>query len=223
MDQTFNTRSNFNECAVVCDNHYFTLHNIADFQVCTDIVPRMGSKLLQTKSNSLLLIVEVEYNHIDFFVQLNDFIWMCHTAPAKVGDVDQTIYATEVNEYTIRGDVLDSSFKNLAFFKFGDDVLFLLFQFGLNKGLVRNHHVSEFMIDFDNLEFHGFPYVDIVVADRFHIDLRSRQEGLDSEYIDDHTAFRTAFDESGNNFVIFEGSIDTIPAAHGAGLFVGKG
>ena len=42
---------------------------------------------------------------------------MVHTAPAQVGDVDQAVYAAQVDEYAVRGDVLDGTFEDLAFFE----------------------------------------------------------------------------------------------------------
>ena len=42
----------------------------------------------------------------------------------------------EVDEYTVRSDVLDRTFENLTLFELGDDFLLLGFELSLNKCLV---------------------------------------------------------------------------------------
>ena len=128
---------------------------------------------------------------------------MLDTSPGKVGNVDQAVNAAEVNKYTVGGNIFNHSFEYLSFFEFRNNFLFLLFQLFFNKGFVGNNYILEFRIDFYHLEFHCFVNKDIVVADRFHIDLRTRQERFDTEYIHNHTAFCTAFDVSFDYFVVF--------------------
>ena len=134
--------------------------------------------------------------------------------------MDQTVYAAQVDEYAVRGDVFNGSFEDLAFFEFADDVFFLLFEFGFDEGFMRHNHVAEFLVDFDHFEFHGFVDIDIVVADRFHVDLRTGQEGFDTENIDDHTALGAALDVTLDDFVFFERFVDAIPRAELTGFLV---
>ena len=89
MNQTFNTRSDFDECTVVSHNYNFTLHVVANLQVSIQCIPRMRSELLQAESDTLLLIVEVEDNHADLLVERNDLFGVIDAAPRQVGDVDQ--------------------------------------------------------------------------------------------------------------------------------------
>ena len=213
MDQTFYARSDFDECTVVCHHDNFALHVVADLQVRVESIPRMRGELFQTEGDALLLVVEVEDNDIQLLVELNHFLRIAYAAPRQVGDVDQTVYATQVDEYTIRGDIFNGSFENLAFFKFADDFFLLLFQFSLNESLVRNNDILEFLVDLDNLEFHGLADEYIVVADGLHVDLRTRQEGFDAEYVDNHTALRAALDVTLDDFVVFESSVDAVPRA----------
>jgi hypothetical protein len=83
----------------------------------------MWSKLLQAKSDSSLLLVEVKYYNIDLLVEANDLFWVVNSTPRKICDVNKTINTAEVNEYTIRCDVLNSSLKNLSLLKVRDDLL----------------------------------------------------------------------------------------------------
>ena len=136
--------------------------------------------------------------------------------------MDQTIYATQVDEYTVRSDVLDSSFQYLTFFQLRDNVFLLLFQFSFDKSLVRNNHILEFLIDLNDLEFHSLTNEYIVVADRLNIDLRTRQEGFNTEYVNDHTALRTTLDVTLDDFVIFQCFVNTFPRTRSTSFFVRK-
>jgi len=84
----------------------------------------------------------------------------------KINHVNQSVYAAQIDEYTIGSDILDSSFEYLSFFEFGDNFFLLLFELGFDKSFVRNNHILEFLIDFNNFEFHSFTYEYIVVTDR---------------------------------------------------------
>ena len=96
----------------------------------------MRHELLQAESDALLLFVEVENNHIELLVRLNDVVRIVNTAPREVGDVDKTIYATQVDEHTVRGDVLNSTFEYLTLFELSDNFLALLFELSFNECLV---------------------------------------------------------------------------------------
>ena len=110
VDKTFYTGSDFNECAVVGHHDNLTLHLVANLEVGIEGIPGMGSELLETEGDALLVLIEVEDNDIEALVVADDFVGIVYAAPRKVGDVDETVNATKVNEYTIRGDVLDRTF-----------------------------------------------------------------------------------------------------------------
>ena len=220
MDKTLYTRSDFDECTVIGHHNDFAFYLVAYFQVGIESIPGMRLQLFQAQSDTFLLVVEVEDNDVEFLVERNHLFGVRNTAPREVGDVNQTVYAAQVDEYTIRGNVLDGTLENLTFFEFGDDLFLLLLELGLDESLVRNNHVLEFLIDFNHLEFHRFSYEYIVVADGFHVDLRTGQECFDAKYIDNHTALGTTFDITLDDFVVFESRVNTIPRTGSAGFLV---
>ncbi len=180
----------------------------------------MRSQLFQAKSDTFLFVIEVKDNNVELLIQFNHFFRIANTSPRKVSDVDQTVYATKVDEYTVRCDIFNSSFKNLSFFEFTDDFFLLLFQFSFDKSLVRYNNVFEFLVDFNHFEFHCFANEYIIVADRFNVDLRTRQECFDSEYVYDHTTLRAALNVTLDNFFIFQSSVNAIPRTSSAGFSV---
>ena len=171
MDKTFDTGGDFNECAVVGHNDNFTLNLVTNLEVSVKSIPGMGLELLKTEGDALALVVEVKYYYIEFLIEFNHFFGMAYAAPRKVGDVDKTVNASEVDEYTVSGDVLNDTLEHLTSFEFGDDVLLLLLELGFDKSLVRNDNILEFLVDLYNLEFHSLTNEDIVIADGLYINL----------------------------------------------------
>ena len=74
VNQTLNTRLNLNECTVVSENDNLTLHVVTNLEVSIQSIPRMWGQLLQTESDTLLLLIEVEDNNVDLLVELNNLL-----------------------------------------------------------------------------------------------------------------------------------------------------
>ena len=96
----------------------------------------MRSKLFQTQSDTFLGIVEVQNNDIELLIEFDDLFGVIYAAPAQVGDVDLTVYAAQVDEYTVRGDIFNSTFEDLTFFEFRHDLFFLSLEFGFDQSFV---------------------------------------------------------------------------------------
>ena len=195
---------------------------VTNLQVCIQSVPWVRSQLLQAKSNALLLVVEVQYNNIDLLVQLNNFLRIIYATPTEVCNVNKTVHATQVDEYTVRGDIFNGTLKYLTLLETTDDFLFLSLQLCFNESLVAYNNILVVLIDLDNLELHSFAYEDIVVTDGLNVNLRAGQEGLDAEYIDNHTTLSAALNVTLNNFFLLQSLIYTIPAAACACFLVRK-
>ena len=182
----------------------------------------MRRELLQAKRDALLLFVEVEDNDVELLVELNDFVRIVYATPRKVCDVDQAIYAAQVDEYAVRSDVLNRTFEHLAFLQLRDDLLLLCFEFSFDKCLVANHNVLVFLIDLNHLELHRFAHEDVIVANRLNINLATRQEGFDTKYVYNHTALRAAFDKALDCFFVLQCLVNAIPSFAQTSFFVRK-
>ena len=182
----------------------------------------MWLKLLETEGDALLLLVEVEDNNVELLIGLYDVGRIVHAAPREVGDVDKTVNAAQVDEYTVAGDVLNSTLEYLTLLELGDDFLALLLELGLDECLVRNNNVLVLLVDFNNLEFHGLVDKHVVVADGLNVDLATWQECLDAEYVNDHTTLSATLDVTLNDFIIFKRLVNAIPTLSGASFLVRK-
>ncbi len=85
--------------------------------------------------------------------------------------MNETVNATEVDEYTIRGDVLNSTLDNLALLKLRHDLLLLLLELCLDENLVANYYVAVLLVDLNNLEFHCLVDEYVIVTDWLNVDL----------------------------------------------------
>ena len=171
MDKTLYTWLDLYESAIVSDKDNLTLDNIAFLDVGVEVVPRMRGKLLVTKGDSLLLRIELLDNDLDLLVEGNHLLRIVDSAPRQVSDVDETVNTAEVNEYSVVGDVLDSTLKDLSLLKLADKLGPTLLLLGFEKSLVGNDNVAELLVDLDDLEVHCLVDVSVVVADRLDVDL----------------------------------------------------
>ena len=117
MDKTFNTWLDFNKCTIVCNNDNFTLYMVTYLQVWAECIPWVRSELLQAESNALLIFIEVKNNDINLLVECNNLVWIAYAAPREVCNMNESVNTTEVNEYTIRSDVLDCTLEYLSFLR----------------------------------------------------------------------------------------------------------
>ena len=81
MDEAFNARFDLDECAVVSDENNLAGNLVADLEVRIEAVPRMLAELLQAEGNPLLLLIEVENDNLDLFVELDNLFRVVDAAP----------------------------------------------------------------------------------------------------------------------------------------------
>ncbi len=196
------------------------MYFVTNFEVWIELFPWMRSKLFETECNTFLFFIEVKNNNVDLLIELNDFFRVCNASPAQVCDVNQTIYATKVDEYAVVSDVLNHTFENLTFLETRNNFFLLCFHLCLDKSLVRYNHIAEVLINFNNLEFHRLTNEYVVVTNRLNVDLAARQECFHTKNVHNHTAFRTAFDVTVNDFALLASVNNAVPCLSCACLFV---
>src|SRR5512142_963838 len=98
MDQTLNSRSDLNKCTIIGHNNNLTFHFVTNIEVRINRIPWVRSKLFQTQSYSLLIIIKIENNNIEFLVELNDLLRMINPAPGKIGDMNQAVNPTKIDK-----------------------------------------------------------------------------------------------------------------------------
>src|SRR2546430_4016978 len=95
-------------------------------------------------------------------------------APVRhVGDVQQTVNATEVDECAEVGDVLDDSFAHLILLQLLHQLLALACPLLLEDHSARDDDVAAPLIELDDLEVEGLTEQLVDVRDATQRDLRS--------------------------------------------------
>ena len=212
MNQALDAGSHLNKCTVVVHNDHLALDVVAHLEVGIQGIPGMRLELLQTQSDAVLLLIEVEDHHVELLLGLNDVGGIVYATPRQIGDVNQTVHATQVDEHTVVGDVLDGTLEYLTLLELGHDLFLLLFELGLDECLVAHNNIAEVLVDLHDLELHGLVNVVIIVADGAYVDLRTGQEGLDAKYIDDHTTLGAALDVTLDDLVVLKRFVNAVPA-----------
>src|SRR5690554_2246 len=144
---------------------------------------------------------------------------MLNTLPRHIGNVQQTIYTTQINECAVIGKVFNDTFNSLAFLQAGQQLITLngvgLFQ---NRA-ARNNYVVTLLIELDNFEFQLFAFEVSRFAHRANVYQRTRKEGTDASHVNGETTFDLAIDNTFDNFVCSVCSFEDFPGFSAFGFF----
>ncbi len=81
VNKTFYTRHNLKESTVIFNIYYFTFYRFTFFKCFTQGIPRMRSKLFQTKTDTFFIIIKVKYNYVQLLIKMKHFTWVIDTSP----------------------------------------------------------------------------------------------------------------------------------------------
>ena len=133
MHETFNAIFDFNEATVVCNVRNLTEHASLRRITARKILPWIITKLLHAKRYTLTFAVELEDLDVDFLAHFHNLGRMLDALPGHIGDVQETIDTTEVDECAVIGEVLDNTLDGVAFLKFFQECLTLCGVFFLDN------------------------------------------------------------------------------------------
>src|SRR2546428_738142 len=106
VDQSFDTLLQLHECPVIGQRHDFAMHLRAQWITLHDIAPRIGTLLLVAERDALRLRIELQDHDVNLVANVEIFGRVIDAAPRDIGDVEQAVDATEVDEHTVVRDVL---------------------------------------------------------------------------------------------------------------------
>ena len=138
---------------------------------------------------------------------------MADALPCNVGNVQQSVNATQINKGTEIEDFADGSFNNGSFFKFAASFCTHLLAFGFKEFAARDHKVVGAV--FQNLEGKGLANIGICWLRAVEIDLGIWAEGVVATDFYSKTAFAFCFDFPFDRDLILSGIdqivVDDIP------------
>ena len=78
---------------------------------------------------------------------------MTNTLPGHIGDVQQAVNATEVDERAVVGQILNDTLNVLAFLHGSQQLFTLVAVFFFQHCTARYHNVVAFLVELDDLKF----------------------------------------------------------------------
>src|SRR6185436_16790001 len=104
---------------------------------------------------------------------------MLDALPRYVGDVQETIDATEIHERAVVGEVLDGALEHGAFLQVVHERAALGGEFLLDDRATRNDNVVALLVELNNFKLEGLAFEVRGVTHRTDIDQRTRKERAD--------------------------------------------
>ena len=109
MHKTLNTIFKPHENTIAHYIYNFALDRCPDRITMFDILPGAGCLLLEAQRNLLVLFIDTDNNTFDLLIELDNFRWMRYSAPAQIGNMQQTVQASQVHEHAEIGDVFHNT------------------------------------------------------------------------------------------------------------------
>ena len=184
-----------------------------------EIDPGVVTKLLHAQAHAVFLAIELENAHLDFVANVDHLAGVANAAPSHIGDVQEPVDATEVNESTVVREVLDQAVQRLPFFKRRQQCLALFAVFLLQHGAPGNHNVVALLVELDDFEFEWLAFQMRGFPERTNIHKGTGQEGAYVTDIDGKAAFDAAVDYTFHQFIVGEGLFKHLPGLGAARLF----
>src|SRR6056300_331189 len=93
-------------------------HNACVFWVAVlDLNPWIFTQLLETQAHTVTIAVELEDFNVNLLTHFNDVRRMLDPLPCHIGDVQQTVNTTQINEGTVIGKIFNHTFNSHTFLK----------------------------------------------------------------------------------------------------------
>src|SRR5690606_13793931 len=117
-----------------------------------DVFPRILLELLHAQRDTLAFLVDLDDLHLDRLADSENLGRMVDAAPCNVGDVQETVDTTEIDEGAVFGDVLDDAVHNLAFGEVLNDLGALLGAVLFKNRAAGNDDIAPAAIHLEDLE-----------------------------------------------------------------------
>ncbi len=181
VDEAFDALLELYEGAVICNRKYATLDVGANRVTLRGVEPWIRRELLEAKRDALLFLVKLKDFDLNLVANVDEVAGMGETTPAHVGDVEQAVEASHVNECAVVGEVLDDAGEDRALFESreGDGLLLVLLLF--EDLLAGDDDVAALLVELDDADFDLGADVAVEIADGTNLDLGSGQERLDAD------------------------------------------
>src|SRR5579872_6340088 len=221
VDQTLYSRFELHEGAIVGDVHHAANHLVVGGVTLQHRLPGVRRELLHAERDTLFGAIELEDLYGDLVAYVKDLGRMRDAAVRHVGDMQQAVNSTEIDEGAVIGQILDGSGGDRALFEMLEGGALAAVDFFFHRHLARDHDIAATAVELDDFDRDVLSHQGIQVVNGAGIGLRSGHEGLDPD-VDGETALDAAQHAAGNDQLFLVGLIEVVPDAQPRGAGMGK-
>src|SRR5687767_8139472 len=214
VHETFDARLELDERTVVRDRDDLAGHARADRILRRDVLPRIRLELLEAERDALALPVDVEHFDFELAPDLDHLRRVRDAPPGHVGDVQEAVDATEIDERSEVGDVLHDTFAHLVLLELLHQLLALAGTLRLENHAARDDNVAAALVQLDDLELVLLAEELVDVRHAPQRDLRAGEERVDAHEVDDDTALDLLDERAFDRLIVLVGETDALPHAH---------
>src|SRR5260370_40362967 len=136
---------------------------------------------------------------------------MLDAPPRKIGDVQQTVDAAQIDERAIIGDVLDDALDDRAFLQGLEQLIAFSAEARLEHGTTRDDDVVTFAVELDDLEVERLALEWRRVLDRTDVDQRAGKKRADAIDHDRQAALDLARHLAGDHGTLLHRGFEVVP------------
>src|SRR5580658_2510332 len=220
VDQAFNSLLEFDEGAVVGDADDASADVSALGIAMLGVEPGVGSELLESQGDALLVFVVLQNFDLNLIADVDQIFRVSQAPPGHIGNVKQTVEATEVDERTVFGEVLDHAGEDRPFFQVLKRLRAFFILLAFEQVFARDDDVAALLVQLDDHDLKGLALHAIEIANGPQVYLRARQESVRAKNIDGKAAFN-AVNNHGIDWLLFVvGLLDLFPGVNALRLLV---
>ena len=219
MNQALDPFFELYECAVVHEAHDLAADLGAERILLVHQGPGIFRPLLVAQGDSLCLWIELQYHDLDLVSDREVLRRVVHPTPRDIGDVQQPIDATEIDEDAIVRDVLDHAVQDHPFFQHRQGLGLLGGEFLLQNCFARQDHVVSSPVHTDDLELELPTSERFQILDWFDIHQGAGQKGPNS-HIHSQATLDPVDDPAVNDVAGLVALLDIRPDHHPLGLLL---
>ncbi|CAB4931128.1 unannotated protein [freshwater metagenome] len=170
VDETLDALVDAHERAERNELRDLARHDLADRVGPGEVLPRILLRRLERERDPLAVHVNVEYLDGDLLADLDNLGRVIDVLPGELGDVDEAVDATEIDEGAEVHDRRDDAGADLTLLELLEEGVAHLALGLLKPRTAREHDVVAILVELDDLRLEHLAHVRLQVADPAHLD-----------------------------------------------------